>query len=201
VADREVRRWITVATELVDPVAANSWAERLGMLMPSYHARLRQEQEEAARRAQEEADRREQSEALARQDEARRRQFEAQKVAHAKAEQEKQQQEQQASRRRLRHRREQESGHLSPSSARVVAKRKSASSFGTSKSKGEIEEIMSPGTSQLKSIKKEKGKGKGKAPETPETPVPLRLPRGIPKNAIALEVSFHLVAVDFPPCR
>ena len=79
---------------------------------------------------------------------------------------------------------------MSPSSGRAVVKRKSASSVGASKSEGEVEEIMSPGASLIKSVKEQKGKGK-----EPEVSSELRIPRLRPKDAVPLSVSFLVAKI------
>lgn len=196
--DHEVLRWIRITVRLVDPIAEDSWAERLGGFMPTYQARIRREQEEQEaqeRKEQEEAERIRQEEAerirleqverlRLEQVERHRQSREASRRKPAKVDREKQQP-QQISRQRSRQQREQESGHLSPSSGRAVVKRKSASSVGASKSEGEVEEIMSPGASLIKSVKEQKGKGK-----EPEVSSELRIPRLRPKDAVPLSVSF-----------
>jgi hypothetical protein len=193
--DHEVLRWIRITVRLVDPIAEDSWAERLGGFMPTYQARIRREQEEQEaqeRKEQEEAERIRQEEAeriRLEQVERHRQSREASRRKPAKVDREKQQP-QQISRQRSRQQREQESGHLSPSSGRAVVKRKSASSVGASKSEGEVEEIMSPGASLIKSVKEQKGKGK-----EPEVSSELRIPRLRPKDAVPLSVSFLVAKI------
>ena len=158
--DDEIQGMINYATSVVDPIADDDWANVCRQLMPTFcrWERLECERQEQELREQEEA----------RQAEEERIAEEERQALYALCERQKQDRNQRVTRQRAREQ-EKDSGHLSPSSSRAVAKRKSGSSIGESGSGEKAPE--------------EKGKGKGKA-KAPEGPVELKDPIELPVGSI-----------------
>ena len=50
--DEEVQYMVELATQVVDPIAEDSWARDCVPLMPTYRERVHREQEEEARRVE-----------------------------------------------------------------------------------------------------------------------------------------------------
>jgi hypothetical protein len=130
------------SSQIIDPIADDSWAVDCLLLMPTFRARVQREQEARRRAEQERID--EANRAAA---EERRLYFEKQQNA-AKLEREKQQKLRKQETDRACAARANENRTLSPTSSRAVAKRKSGSSIGGSGSGGEVEKMVAPKGSQ-----------------------------------------------------
>jgi len=171
--DEELQLMVDRATQIVDPLAADSWAVDCLMLMPTFSARMEREREtaeraaraQAARAAQEEAARVAQERAVQARaeyernlettrlaDEAHRRAVGVLRENERRAREQQQQQRQQQS--RTQH--ADETRLLSPTSTRAVAKRKSGSSIGESGSGSEVEKMIVPRGAQGKVPRKGK---------------------------------------------
>jgi hypothetical protein len=179
---------IDYATRVVDPIADDDWADVCIDLMPTFRERRRLEQErlEQERHEQELRDQEE-----ARRAEEDRIAEEERAALHALRERQRQERGQRVTRQRNREQQEKDSGHLSPTSSRVVAKRKSGSSVGESGSGDKPEVPPEP---------KEKGKGKGKA-RAPEESADLKDPSLLPVGSISVSrfFIFYFILSRLPP--
>jgi hypothetical protein len=170
------------SSQIIDPIADDSWAVDCLPLMPTFRARVQREQEARRRAEQERID--EANRAAA---EERRLYFEKQQNA-AKLEREKQQKLRKQETDRARAARANENRTLSPTSSRAVAKRKSGSSIGGSGSGGEVEKMVAPKGSQRKGSRK----GKGKEPKDVGSmdPSELRDPPELPAGLFSVSKIF-----------
>jgi hypothetical protein len=166
------------SSQIINPIADDSWAVDCLPLMPTFRARVQREQEARRRAEQERAE--EANRAAA---EERRLYFEKQQNA-AKLEREKQQKLRKQETDRARAARANENRTLSPTSSRAVAKRKSGSSIGGSGSGGEVEKMVAPKGSQRKGSRK----GKGKEPKDVGSmdPSELRDPPELPAGSFSV---------------
>jgi hypothetical protein len=177
------------STQIIDPIAEDCLP-----LMPSFRARVQCKQEARWRAEQERIE--EANRAAA---EEHRLYIERQQNA-AKLEREKQQKLRKQETNWARAARANENRNLSPTSSRVVTKRKSGSSIGGSGSGGEVEKMVAPKGSQRKGLRK----GKGKEPKDVGSiePSELKDPPELPEGSFSVSnifVRFLVVLIVF--CR